>query len=94
MLGNPTGDCLLQWRASEGVLNDENVSMALNPVTISQGGSHVLSGTITGALRGDILTLPSVGGAGPIECHLVSGAEWSDAYRNLLRRADKKKRGK
>ena len=90
----PEGEVKLTMFQFEGTLNGENVCMALNPVTISQGGSHVLRGTITGALRGDVLTLPSVSGAGPIECRLVSGAEWSDAYRNLLRRAEKKKRAK
>ena len=88
------GEVKLTMFQFEGVLNVENVSMALNPVTISQGGSHVLSGTITGTLRYDTLTSPSVSGEGPIECHFVSGAEWSDAYRNLLRRDEKKKRAK
>jgi hypothetical protein len=69
----------------DGVLDGENVSLTLNTSWTSQEGLHELGETIKGTLRGNILTLPSVNGAGPIEFRRVSRDEYFDAYLKLHR---------
>ena len=69
-----------------GALNGEMVSLRLNSSGTAQDGFHNMDKTITGALRGDTLTLPPVNeadGAEPVEFRRASVVEFFRATLKL-----------